>query len=33
VFDCRTNPSVWLDWENKIPVPMEPPLFQIRRRP
>jgi hypothetical protein len=33
VFDCRTNPNVWLDFENKIPVPMEPPLFQIRRRP
>ena len=31
-FDCRDNPSVWLDFERKIPVPMEPPLFQIRKR-
>jgi Putative zinc- or iron-chelating domain len=31
-FDCKTNPNVWLDFENKIPVPMTPPLFQIRRK-
>ncbi len=31
-FDCRTNPSVWLDFDRKIPVPMDPPLFQIRKR-
>lgn len=32
VFDCRTNPNVWLDYEQRIPVPMEAPLFQIRRK-
>lgn len=31
-FDCRTNPNVWIDYEQRIPVPMQPPLFQIRRR-
>ncbi|MBK7536528.1 MAG: YkgJ family cysteine cluster protein [Myxococcales bacterium] len=31
-FDCRSNPSVWLDFERQIPVPMEEPLFQIRKR-
>lgn len=31
-FDCRQNPNVWIDYEQRIPVPMEPPLFQIRRK-
>ena len=31
IFDCRGNPNVWIDFENKNPVPMAPPLFQIRQ--
>lgn len=31
-FDCRDNPNVWIDFERLIPAPMEPPLFQIRKR-
>jgi hypothetical protein len=31
-FDCRDNPNVWIDYEQRIPVPMAPPLFQIRRK-
>lgn len=32
IFDCRGNPNVWIDFDKKIPVPMEPPLFQIRKK-
>jgi hypothetical protein len=31
-FDCRDNPNIWLDFDRRIPVPMDEPLFQIRRR-
>jgi hypothetical protein len=33
-FDCRDNPSIWIDFDRRIPVPMEAPLVKLgRRRP
>ncbi len=34
-FDCRTDPRVWLDFEQKLPAPMPErviPLERLRRR-
>ncbi|MEZ4362833.1 MAG: YkgJ family cysteine cluster protein [Kofleriaceae bacterium] len=32
-YDCRDSPSIWIDYERRIPAPMPEGLVQLRRGP